>query len=93
MTDSEPTPQFLVKAADKFGKHSRTLFSGLEDDARKFLTDHFPRLHVNPGSQDEPIPDAVLAHPDGTVQFHDGTKWQDHETSKPPATTDDEAEV
>jgi hypothetical protein len=49
----------------------RVAFEGLEKDARTFLENHYPRVHVEPGSADEPAPDASLKSPNGDVEhFH-----------------------
>lgn len=44
----------------------RLLFEGTEADAQQYLRDNFPRVHVQPGSVNEPVPDAVHVAPNGT---------------------------
>lgn len=63
-----------VKMRDQFGNHSKVVFDGSEDDARKHIVDNFPRLHVEPGNTSAPEPDAVLDH-EGSIQHWDGVKW------------------
>jgi hypothetical protein len=57
-------------------RHGRVVFSGGNNaDAEKYLADHFPHLHANPGEtyQDEdgnnidPTPDAVVEYDKETV--------------------------
>jgi hypothetical protein len=53
------------------GKNGRSLFEGLEDDAREFIVNKFPRMHNEPfvpGS----IPDAALHSPDADVKTGKG---------------------
>lgn len=60
------------------GLSFRKLFEGLEDDARFFVEDNFPRVHVEPGSDygdQEPSTDAVLVHPGGNVSAGDGVEY------------------
>jgi hypothetical protein len=70
--------QWFVKTRDAFGQYSRTLFAGIEKDARTFIEQNFPRLHVEPGSysgEDGPAPDAVLVGADKSVQHFNGADW------------------
>lgn len=60
-------------------RRERVVFDGNEEDARTYLEQHFPRLHVEPGSPDEPAPDAVLVSETGTRSFYDGREWADYE--------------
>lgn len=79
--------QFKVTSPD--GK--KTLFQGLEDAARKFIENNFPRLHATPGSNygDEgPQPDVQLLRPDGKSEtFHADQGW-----IAPPADPEPEPE-
>lgn len=50
----------------------KVVFEGAEADARKFIADHFPRVHVEPGSSEAPTPDAKLVSPDGKEETYAG---------------------
>lgn len=49
----------------------RKAFEGLENEARKYLSDNFPRLHAEPHGPD-PAPDAVLLAPNADPDTGDG---------------------
>lgn len=53
----------------------RTLFEGIESDARLYLENNYPRVHVEPGSADDPTVNAVLVAPDGSLHAFDGEEW------------------
>lgn len=55
---------------------TRTLFAGTEEDARAFVENNFPRVHVEPGSGNDPKPDVTLTDPQGTETTFDGV-WSD----------------
>lgn len=55
------------------------LFAGTEEDARKYVQDNFPRVHVQPGSVAEPEADATLVNPDGGRSQWLTTDWKDVE--------------
>lgn len=58
-------------------RRERVVFEGLEDDAREFITQRFPRLHIEPGTHygdDGPPADAVI-DTDGKREFYDGKNW------------------
>lgn len=74
---TEETPEFKVKTHPAFNLgREKLLFAGTEDDARKFITDNFPRIHVEPGTDkdDDLVPNVQLHGPDGTEHFN-GTEW------------------
>lgn len=50
------------------------IFDGTENDARKFLADNYPRVHVEPNSADTPAPDALLKSPTGDYEACVGTQ-------------------
>lgn len=52
----------------------RTLFEGLEADARRFITDNFPRMHLENG-ETEAVPDVHLVHGNGDKEHFDGNDW------------------
>jgi len=54
-----------------------TLVEGTEWDCRKALANAYPRMHVEPGSVDEPTPDAWLVSPDGEKEVHYGSEYVD----------------
>lgn len=58
------------KVVQTVGTKVRTVFEGIEKDARKYISNHFPRVHAEPNGQDDPVPDAVLVGPKGTEQFN-----------------------
>lgn len=46
-------------------KEGKTLLKGAEADAKRFVETHFPWLHVQTGSLDEPKPDVKVVAPNG----------------------------
>lgn len=50
------------------------VFEGTEDDARRWLSDNFPRVHVEPNTPDSGSPDALLVSPDGDHEACVGTQ-------------------
>lgn len=50
------------------------VFEGTEDDARRFIGDNYPRVHVEPGSNETPRPDALLKSPTGDYESCVGTQ-------------------
>lgn len=54
------------------GKFTRTLLEGLEDDCMTFISQHFPRIHTEPGSPELPTPDAIIVSPDGDHYAYHG---------------------
>lgn len=77
----------LWKVVQSVGGRVRTVFEGIEEDARKYISDHFPRVHVEPGSPDEPAPDATLVSPTGDVE-----SFQGPETGFAPVTKEGESQ-
>lgn len=83
-TNAESSP-WEVQTNPQDGSAPRRLFSGTEDDARDFIENNFPRLHVEPGvlyGDEGPEPDAVLVAP-GTGknrkrEAFDGSEWSEH---------------
>lgn len=74
----------VTTAADR----TRTLFSGLEKDCRKYISEHFPRAHVEPGFNDPGKPDVKLVGPDGTEDTHhaeDGWASENKQEEAAPA--------
>lgn len=62
----------------------RTLFQGLEKDARAYIANHFPRPHVEPPSQDPGVHDVKLSGPGGVEDFYhadDGWNSENQPTS------------
>jgi hypothetical protein len=55
--------QPLWKVVQDVGGRTRTVFEGIKEDAERYINDHFPRVHVEPGSPNEPTPDATLVPP------------------------------
>lgn len=55
----------------------RVLFeASQEEDARKYVEDHFPRHHIELGGVNEgPAADVVLTDPDGVHHVYHGGKW------------------
>lgn len=59
-----------VHIRDAFGNFKRVVFDGAEKDARKFLENNFPRLHLADNGS-APEPDAQLTNDNGVAeQFH-----------------------
>jgi len=55
----------------------RTLFAGLEKDARDFIARNFPRPHVEPPSQEPGVHDVKLVGPNGEEDlYHADEGWQ-----------------
>jgi hypothetical protein len=76
----------------------RTLFQGLEKDARAFIESHYPRAHVEPPSQDPGVPDVKLVSPDGAEDtYHAEEGWAsdnpDNQPEEVPADGDDKQPV
>jgi hypothetical protein len=64
----------------------RTLFQGLEKDARRFIENNFPRPHVEPGTNDEAVPDVALVAPDGSKEtYHAEDGWSGKPEAAAPA--------
>lgn len=60
----------------------RTLFRGTEDDARQYVQDHFPHVHVEPGTDygdDGPQPDVFVKDPKGNLSGLVGKDWVDYQ--------------
>lgn len=58
------------------GKNGRTLFEGLEDDARVFVENNFPRPHIEAGGgHDEVSADVHLVSPDGVREQLLNNAW------------------
>lgn len=71
-----------VYSRNASGNFTRLEFDGLEEDARKHIVDNFPRLHIEPGSHDEPEASAKLVVNDGDDPIHwDGQRWSDEVVS------------
>lgn len=56
------------------GGSVRTLFRGMERDARVFVERHFPRAHINAAGPGDvtPTPDVALVGPDGNRYHYNG---------------------
>lgn len=68
------------------------LFAGTEEDARAYVENNFPRVHVQPGSVNEPEHDAHVLAPDGTKHHYygaDGGGWRDESEDDEDAFADD----
>jgi len=66
------------------GRPARTLFQGLEKDARRFVENNFPRAHVEPPSQEPGIPDVQLVSPSGAEEtYHAEDGWSGQAESAP----------
>ena len=53
----------MVKEAQVKLRSGRVVFRGPQDDAEEYITNHFPRVHVEPGvdyGDEGPQPDATL---------------------------------
>lgn len=70
--------QFRVVTNPANGR-ARTIFEGIEADARQFLQEKFPRVHVEPGG-DVPVPDALLIPPNGSKATGKCSHWAGPET-------------
>lgn len=54
-------------------KHRRLVFEGTEKDARKYIENNYPRVHVEPGiPSDEFLPDAVFQDDSGNIEHYHG---------------------
>lgn len=62
---------------------TRTVFEGLEHEARRYVENNFPRPHVEPGTvTDNPAPDAVLVKEDGSKEtYHADNGWSSESAS------------
>lgn len=58
------------KVVAHIDSRAKTVFEGLEEDARAFVVSHFPRLHAEPGA--EPVAAASLVSPDGQQEVYHG---------------------
>lgn len=76
---------FNVLPSDTNKRH--VLFSGMEEDARTFIENNYPRIHAEPQvhyGDDGPAPDVVMV-PDGhkadskEATFYNGHHWSDDE--------------
>ena len=67
---------FKVVREDARGR-TVTVLDGNERDARKFISDNYPRVHVEPGSATEAAPDAWLVTPDGKREVFFGPDYVD----------------
>jgi hypothetical protein len=69
----------------------RTLFQGLEKDARAFIESHYPRAHVEPPNQDPGVPDVKLVSPDGAEDtYHAEDGWASANQSQDVLSADDD---
>lgn len=95
MTESKEPAQAQVRTNDD--RH-RVLFRGALEDAKVFVEQHFPRVHLEPNTDygDEgPKADVVVEH-DGNVHTFKDSKWAD-KNSEPvtldaPASADADAD-
>ncbi len=59
-------------------RNGRIVFRGPADEAEKYLAEHFPRVHVEPGvdyGDDGPTPDAEVVHaPADDTSEHEGSE-------------------
>lgn len=75
-TPIQQAEQAVAKVVTQTGPRIKTLFQGLESDARKFIEQFFPRSHVEPPSRDPGVPDAVLVKADGSKEhYHSEAGW------------------
>lgn len=54
----------------KLRGNGRVVFRGPAEEAERYLAEHFPRVHVEPGfdyGDDGPAPDAEVIHPRESV--------------------------
>lgn len=77
----------LFKVVDNVG---RKLFEGLEKDARHFVENNFPRMHVQPGNESMDVkPDVTLHGPDGSTDtFNSG--WESDKPAPAHAAPEEE---
>jgi len=72
-TKQEPTRATVVDAANAH----RILFEGTEDDARDFVEQHAPRVHVDNGRS---VPALIFVGPSGAREMYTGPEsavpWQ-----------------
>jgi hypothetical protein len=68
----------------------RTVFEGPLSDARTYVENNFPRLHVEPGSTGEPEPDAVIVAPNGTTTYWNGSEHVNPKASKSKSGEDED---
>jgi len=54
----------------------RVHFAGIDADARAYVENNFPRVHVADASAD-PYPDVALHAPDGAVHHYVNGEWRD----------------
>lgn len=90
MTHADEPEQVSVKTTGKV--QNRTLFRGTLDDAKKFIEDHFPRIHVEPGmhyEEEDLKPDAQIHHDDGSVSKYMGEKWESDKKAPAASTVPD----
>lgn len=68
------------------------IFDGNEDDARMFLQNNYPRVHVEPGSPDSGAPDALLKSPENDYSAYHGpeTGFVDTDEGGIPTDADDD---
>lgn len=60
----------------------RVLFEGTEDDAKVYVENNFPRVHVEPGSnygEAGPPPDVFLEDDNNGKHAFVAGEWQDYE--------------
>lgn len=80
-------PQASVLTTDR--NNPRRLFKGLAEDAREFVENHFPKLHVEPGTDygdDGPRADVEVVHESGKVERYHGDKAGWVTTQEAPVT-------
>lgn len=61
------------------GAPPRRVFEGTEADAEEHIRNHYPRVHIEPGTDypDGPVPDVVLQSPNGTYRGWNGSDWSE----------------
>lgn len=96
LTESVKNSQVVTFVGES--RRERVIFDGLRDDAVTFLVQHFPRLHVEPGSPDAPMPDAILQDENGARTFYDGRDWAEYRpvessSSRTPQPDDRDEEI
>ena len=64
-----------VLTRDNRGNFGRLAFDGTESDARQYIINNFPRLHIEPGMNVEPEADAVLSVDGADDDFWNGDVW------------------
>lgn len=65
----------------------KTFFEGTEEDARAYVENNFPRVHIEPGvnyGDEGPLPDVKLTGPGNVEATFKGKNWSDTEPTPAP---------